>query len=103
MTEPSVSDEALLAHGFEDVAVELSLMAAYLGVVFLGTEDPALAGLLRKALERRARESDRADMVNMALSGMPQAIVPFRRAPLDIFLAAGLMKDASRAGLRGEG
>ena len=103
MNEPSVSDEALLAHGFEDVAVELSLMAAYLGVVLLGTEDPALAGLLRKALERRARESDRADMVNMALSGMPQAIVPFRRDPLDIFLAAGLMKDASRAGLRGEG
>jgi hypothetical protein len=83
--------------------VELSLMAGYLGVTLLGDEDPALSALLRRVLERRARDSDRGDLARQALSGMPQAIVPFKRDPLDIFLAAGLMKDASRAGLRGQG
>jgi len=103
MSAAEVSDEALLAHGFEDVSVELSLMAGYLGVTLLGDEDPALSALLRRVLERRARDGDRGDLVRQALSGMPQAIVPFKRDPLDIFLAAGLMKDASRAGLRGLG
>ncbi len=103
MSHTAVSDEALLAHGFEDVSVELSLMAGYLGVSLLGDEDPALSALLRRVLERRARDGDRGDLVRQALSGMPQAIVPFKRDPLDIFLAAGLMKEASRAGLRGQG
>lgn len=34
---------------------------------------------------------------------MPESIVPFRRSPEDIFLAAALMRDIPRSGFRGEG
>ena len=66
-------------------------------------DDPELAQVLQAALERRARSGDRLAFVQQALSGMPQAILPFKRDALDIFLAAGLMQDASRAGMRGQG
>lgn len=78
-------------------------MAAYLGAVVGEQEDPLLTKTLTVAIESKGQERDRPGFLRQALSGMPQAITPFKRKRLDIFLAAGLMQDTSRAGFRGDG
>lgn len=87
--------------------VEISLMAVYLALAVGSPEglepDPGLEQALDAALERRGLNGGGMRLLSAAMSGMPQAILPFRRERRDILLAAGLVRDVSRAGFRGDG
>jgi hypothetical protein len=89
--------------GFEQELVDLSLLAVYLGLHMGGAAVDPCKGELHSALIRAGQRDDRLGLIGQALSGMPQAIVPFSRRMPDIHLAASLMDELGRACFRTEG
>ena len=73
---------------FEEEKVDVSLLAIYLGLHIGGNAIESLRGELEGALIRAGQRADRLGLIRQAMSGMPQAIVPFHRRTPDIHLAA---------------
>ncbi|MCE2880686.1 MAG: hypothetical protein LW719_15200 [Comamonadaceae bacterium] len=88
---------------FEQEQVEVSLLAIYLGLHMGGNAIARYRGELEAALIQAGQRADRLGFIGQALSGMPQAIVPFHRRTPDIHLAASLMGDLGRACFRTDG
>ena len=88
---------------FEEEKVDVSLLAIYLGLHMGGTAVDSYRGELEGALIRAGQRADRLGLIRQAMSGMPQAIVPFHRRTPDIHLAASLMDDLGRACFRTDG
>lgn len=88
---------------FEQEQVEVSLLAIYLGLHMGGNAIARYRGELEAALIQAGQRADRLGFIGQALSGMPQAIVPFHRRTPDIHLAASLMDDLGRACFRTDG
>jgi hypothetical protein len=88
---------------FEQQLVDVSLLAVYLGLHTKGESIRACQSDLDSALIRAGQRDDRLGLIGLALSGMPQAIVPFNRRLPDIHLAASLMGNLGRACFRTEG
>lgn len=83
---------------FESAQIEVSLIAIYLGLHSQTMHRHY--GELEEALIRSSSGRDRMGLVSQALSGMPQAIVPFHRRIPDIHLAACLIDEVGRACFR---
>jgi hypothetical protein len=88
---------------FEQEQVEVSLLTIYLGLHMGGNAIDPYRGELEGALIRAGERKDRLGLIRLALSGMPQAIVPFHRRLADIHLAVSLMDDLGRTCFRTEG
>lgn len=86
------------AANFESAQIEVSLMAVYLGLHIQAMHRHH--GELEDALIRSSGGRDRMNLVRQALSGMPQAVVPFHRRIPDIHLAACLIDEVGRACFR---
>jgi hypothetical protein len=88
---------------FEQELVDISLLAIYLSLHVNRPAVHSLRGNLEMALIRAGQRNDRLGLIGLALSGMPQAIVPFSRRIPDIHLAASLMDNLGRACFRTDG
>jgi hypothetical protein len=88
---------------FESDLVEVSVSASYLGLNGNGSLAESHIDQLKYSLLSVGVGYDRYGMIDKASSGMPQAIVPFRRPGLDSCLAACFMLESRRACFRGLG
>ncbi|NBQ92253.1 MAG: hypothetical protein EBT96_12935 [Betaproteobacteria bacterium] len=87
---------------FGSVAVEVLAPVAY-AAFHLAQDDPMVSAELHRAFERAARKRCRGDFVSQALSGMPDAVLPFYRPTIDILYTAACASRVGRVRLAGLG
>ena len=87
---------------FGSVAVEVIAPVAY-AAFHLAGDDPMVSAELHRGFERTARKRCRGDFVSQALSGMPDAVVPFYRPTIDILYTAACVSRVGRVRVAGLG